>query len=436
MPTPPQLPVQAGPDAWPTPAAGHGLRVVVDLRPLQTPDRAPVTAHYLGGLLSAYAAEPLAGESFVLLLQAGLPDPTAELTGLPIAGRRWLPPTRALRASALTVDPFLLAGVSIATARGAGNSAVYHLAGTRLPLASRLPVVATLLDLAPWELPEVFQASPAARFGERLRARLLQRASAVIVGTDAVARGARRLLHVRPDHLRVVPLVAHPAMTATRYGAKALEAALSSERRRLGLPNRYLVFSGHYDARTDLPTLFEALGRLDAQGRPKGLAEEVAWPPQIVLAAAHADDVAALARTAGRYDVGRHLTYAPDLPPGRTAALIAGARAAVVPSVSDGAGLAALDAIACGTPVIASAVGALPEIVASTGVLVEPRDPARLARAIEAVWTDDAFHRGLREAAAGPGRPRATWSDAARQTRAVYAAAAAARGRAGRLAPL
>jgi glycosyltransferase involved in cell wall biosynthesis len=76
--------------------------------------------------------------------------------------------------------------------------------------------------------------------------------------------------------------------------------------------------------------------------------------------------------------------------------------------------------------VIASAVGALPEIVGAAGVLVEARDPARLARALEAVWCDDALNGQLRAAAAAVQARWPTWSDVARQTRAVYAAASLA----------
>jgi hypothetical protein len=85
-----------------------GLRVVLDARPLQDPARAPATARYLEGLLGAYDATPLPGESFAFLLQADLDDPTAGLTGLDVVGRRLLPPTRLLRSGALTIDPFLL----------------------------------------------------------------------------------------------------------------------------------------------------------------------------------------------------------------------------------------------------------------------------------------------------------------------------------------
>ena len=85
-----------------------GVRVVLDARPLQEPDRAPTTAAYLGGLLGAFDAEPLAGESFALLLRSDLDDPTEQYANLSIVGRRLMPPTRLLRSAALTVDPFVL----------------------------------------------------------------------------------------------------------------------------------------------------------------------------------------------------------------------------------------------------------------------------------------------------------------------------------------
>jgi len=83
--------------------------------------------------------------------------------------------------------------------------------------------------------------------------------------------------------------------------------------------------------------------------------------------------------------------------------------------------LPAIEALAAGTPVIASAVGALPEIVGGAGILVEPRDPARLASAISAAWTDEDLWTRLRADAltrSGPGQR--TWADVARATRVVY----------------
>ena len=179
-----------------------GVRVVMDLRPLQAPDRAPLTALYLEQLLAALDADPRAGESFAFLLALDLDDPTAgRWPRLEVVGRRLLPPTRLLRAGALTVDPFLLRGASIGSGwraeRGGASGSVYCAAAGALPIGSGLPIVASLLDLAPWQLPEDWQRGRAAKFGQRLRARLLRDAAAVIVPSRSAGVDARRLLHVR-----------------------------------------------------------------------------------------------------------------------------------------------------------------------------------------------------------------------------------------------
>ena len=103
----------------------------------------------------------------------------------------------------------------------------------------------------------------------------------------------------------------------------------------------------------------------------------------------------------------------------------------LVPALTDIAGLTALDAIAAGTPVVGTTVGALPEIVGAAGILAEPRDADRLAAALRAAWSNEAVHRRLAAAAARAARadPRAataaiaarSWSDVARETREVYA---------------
>jgi glycosyltransferase involved in cell wall biosynthesis len=398
-----------------------GVRIVLDARPLQEPDRAPTTAAYLDGLLRAFDAEPLAGESFALLLRSDLDDPTGQFANLSIVGRRLLPPTRLLRSAALTVDPFVLRGASLGAAwraeRSGASGAVYHTAASAVPLLSRIPTVVTLLDLAPWELPDAWQRSTTTRFGQRLRAQLLRDAAAVIVVTRGVAIAARRLLHLRRDRLHVVPLAPRPAF---REGID--EAAVRVERERLGLGERYFVYSGRYDARQDLGSLFRALATLSSAGRPGSLSQDVEWPPRLLLVGASPDDRAAVARAAARQGVADLLAYAPALDPDRLAALVSGARAAVLPVVSDAAGLAATEAIACGRPVIASAVGALPEVVGPAGILVEPRDPARLAVALSTAWSDDRVHAGLSEAARDRAAlDRRTWADVARETREVYA---------------
>jgi glycosyltransferase involved in cell wall biosynthesis len=421
---------ERAPDRLGTPVAAPtipGVRVVLDVRPLQAPDRAPLTATYLEGLLGAFDADPLAGESFAFFLRSDLPDPTARYRHLAVVGRRLLPPTRILGAAGMTVDPFLLRGASLGVAwradRAGAAGAVYHVVGGGpLPIAPGLPMVATLLDLAPWEMPRAFQQSVAGRFGHRLRAQLLRESAAVIVGTDAVATAARRALHLRHERLHVVGLAPRPAFAAR--STRRFERETDELRVRLGVADRYLVLTGRFDARLDHGALFGALAVLAGRPRPAGLAEDVPWPPRVVLAGASPADRAAIARAAARHGIGELLVYAPELPTEALAGLVRSARAVVLPVLSEAAGLPIVEALAAGTPAVASAVGALPELVGRAGLLVEARDPERLAVALATIWADDTVHgrvaAAAREHAAARGRRR-TWADVARETRAIYA---------------
>ncbi len=386
-----------------------GVRVVLDVRPLQAPERAPVAAAYLDGLLTAYDRDPADGESFVWLLAAGLADPTTRFENLDAAGSRQLPPTRLLRAGALTVDPFILRSAAFGTAwradRRGASGAVYHAVGSGpLPIASGLPVVITLLDLAPWELPKAFGRSAANRFGQRLRTRMLREATAVIVGSEATALAARRLLRVRRDRLHVIRLAPRagfglPSSDPGPERDGAFRERDGALRERLGLESRYFILPGRFDARLDLRTFLSAMADLAAAGRPANLDQGTAWPPRILVVGASPDDRASIARAAARKGIGESLAYAPALAVEELVGLVQGARAVVLPAISEGAGLPIIEALACGVPVIASSVGPLPELVGPAGLLVEPADPARLAVALATLWADDVVHGRLREVA-------------------------------------
>lgn len=419
---------EAGRPGWrpgsgaPGRAAAAGVRVVIDIRPIQDPERAPLTAVYLEQLLSALDADPRPGESYSFLVAAERDDPTDRWTNLEVVGRRRLPPTRLLRSGALTVDPIVLRGASLGAGwraeRDGAAGTVYHAAAGALPIASGIPIVATVLDLAPWAMPAAYQRGVTARFGQRIRARLLRDAAAVLVPSRATASEARHLLHLRQARMRVVPLAARPEFQPSAVNGAASEAE------RLGLGSRYAVYAGRYDARQDLPTLLDALGRLAAEPPAGGPGPSVPWPPRICLVGASPDDRAALSRAALRAGVADAMAYAPQLPPARLAALVAGARYLVQPVRSEATGLAALESLAVGVPVIASAVGALPETVGAAGILVEPGDPGRLATALRAAWMDDELHAGLVETALEMTATRRTWADVAHDTREVWAAVA------------
>jgi glycosyltransferase involved in cell wall biosynthesis len=108
---------------------------------------------------------------------------------------------------------------------------------------------------------------------------------------------------------------------------------------------------------------------------------------------------------------------------------LACADAVVVPSLYEGFGLPAIEALAAGTPLVASSAGALPEVVAraGAGVLVPPNDPSALAKAILRVLESWRMH----QRAAVDARPRLEagfgWGPVAERTLQVYDMARAAR---------
>ena len=108
-------------------------------------------------------------------------------------------------------------------------------------------------------------------------------------------------------------------------------------------------------------------------------------------------------------------------------ALYRGARMLVLPSLAEGFGLTALEAMACGTPVITSNTSSLPEVVADAGLLVDPHDTTSIAEAMARLFSDTRLAKELRER----GIARAsqfTWERAAGvMQKAIHASALEAR---------
>jgi glycosyltransferase involved in cell wall biosynthesis len=98
----------------------------------------------------------------------------------------------------------------------------------------------------------------------------------------------------------------------------------------------------------------------------------------------------------------------------------AAARIAVVPSLYEGFGLPAAEAMACGTPVIATTGGALPEVVGDAGMLVPPADADALATAIRQLLSDQQAQQRMSEAGKKRVREQFNWEQAAKKTLDVY----------------
>jgi glycosyltransferase involved in cell wall biosynthesis len=179
----------------------------------------------------------------------------------------------------------------------------------------------------------------------------------------------------------------------------------------------YILFIGTLEPRKNIGALLDAFELLLARRRPV---------PELLLAGLATDAAAPWLRRIGQAPLSghvRHLGYVAD---DQRERLYAGARAVVMPSLDEGFGFPALEAMAAGVPVVASNRGSLPEVVGGAGLLVEPTDVEALAAAIDTVATDDAAAERARRV----GLERAatfTWDRAAATLRRAYTDAIARR---------
>ena len=125
-----------------------------------------------------------------------------------------------------------------------------------------------------------------------------------------------------------------------------------------------------------------------------------------------------LIRTLG---IGKYLTFTGRIDQQAFIEQYAKAWLAVIPSVYEGFGLPAGEAMACGLPVVSTAGGALPEVVGDAGILVPPADSQALARAITELLDNPYRARELGEAGYKRVHTLFTWEKAARKTVAAYA---------------
>jgi glycosyltransferase involved in cell wall biosynthesis len=226
------------------------------------------------------------------------------------------------------------------------------------------------------------------------------RAAVVLADSQATAADLTRCYGTAPGKIRVV----YPGVDAPVMGDS------HAVRHKYGLPERYFLYIGTLQPRKNIAGIVAAYTQWQAMnpGDPTGL----------VLAGGQGwlyDP----AWTAGAANV--HLPGYVDA--ADKGALLAGAVALVFPSLYEGFGFPVVEAMLCGTPVIASDTSSLPELVGEAGLLVNPGDTSAIAGAMARLSGDEALRAALREQGYTQAR-RFTWERAAAETLAALEQAA------------
>ncbi len=271
---------------------------------------------------------------------------------------------------------------------------VFHGVDFAVPYLPAAPRALTLHDLSPWK-PESLRPPGS----ERVRARgpgHVRRAEIVLTPSEAVRREALAFFGLPPGRVLAIP---HGV--SERF-APSSEAEITETLQKYGLSRPYLLHLGAIHSRKNVASLIAAW-RLTRRRRPDlALVLAGAAPPPD-------DDFAPKSAC----------FFLPNIPDPQVAALLSGAAAFVYPTLYEGFGLPALEAMKAGAPVITSMDEAICETCADAALHVDATSPENLSQAILEVIEDSALAARLRT----KGFVRAaqlSWRTAAVRTREAY----------------
>lgn len=271
-----------------------------------------------------------------------------------------------------------------AVQRATGPVDVIHVTGMAMPPRTA-PMVVTVHDLAFLDDPSQFTAR-GVRFFHRSIELARRDADLIVCPSEDTAEACRR--NGFPDRrIRVVPwgIDVRPAAAAD------IERVRATHR----LPDSFILWLGTVEPRKNVPTLLEAYARLGRDDVDLVIAGGEGWN----------DELAAIERrsSAGVHRIG-------FVPPADLHALYAAATVFCFPSRQEGFGLPVLEAMAQGTPVVTSAGTATAEVVADTGLTVDPADAGALAHALATLLDDPDLAARLGAAGQRRARDELSWA--------------------------
>ena len=384
------------------------MRVVIDARPALDPSRTGV-GHYAAAMLRHVPPADPDGRYVAWYL---------DVRGT-LANRRWFrgwAPNLSERATRIPTRAF--APVSVRTGMPrlewlAGRFDLVVATNFVPPPTASDGAVLVVHDLAFDHLPETAPHHNVR--WRRLFDHWLGRAAGVIVPSRATREDLLRFHEVDPARIDVIP---HGTDAEAFRPARAGE--IESVKRRYGIDGRYVLFLGGLEPRKNVEPLIRAFGSLAEDAALVIAGGPVRWAPNYEAEVERAITQLPPARRRRVVRTG----YVAD---GERRALLSGADVLAYPSRYEGFGFPVLEAFAANVPVLTSNVSSLPEVAGEAAVLVDPRDPAAIARGLEELLGDEDLRNVLR--AAGTTRVASfTWERCARGT------VAALRGAHGRVA--
>ncbi len=285
-----------------------------------------------------------------------------------------------------------------------GPADVFHFTNFLRPPLRHGRSVVTIFDMSFERFPQFAEAKNLRNLRRGIR-RTAAKADAIITISDFSAREISELLPESRGKLFPIPLGISPDF------APASEEAVAELRAKAALERPYILAVGTIEPRKNLKFLVDVFEQMGGDSALEGLDLVIAGMPGW-----RCDDILQRFETSPRADRIHYMKYVPD---GSLAALYTGAAVLAVPSHYEGFGFPPLEAMACGTPVVSSAGGSLPEVLGDAAIVVPDFDPDAWRTALGGAANDASLRAKLIE----KGFARAAtfrWRRTAEETWKVY----------------
>lgn len=290
-----------------------------------------------------------------------------------------------------------------------GRLDLFHSPDFVLPPVGRTPAILTVHDLSFLRVPHCFLPE-FRQYLETAVARAVRRAQRILADSENTRQDLIELLAVEPEQVCVLYPGVEPCFRPVED-----TSVLERVRVRYNLPHRFILGLGTLQPRKNFDGLIQAFAQLLAA---RGHEPEVADVYLVIVGDRGwlYEEVLALPKRLGLQEKVHMAGFVndTDLP-----ALYTLAEILAFPSWYEGFGLPVLEAMACGTPVVAANNSSLPEVMGEAGLLVDAGDSQAWAEALARLLTD----KNLQDRLVAAGRERArrfTWVESAQRLLAVY----------------
>jgi alpha-1,3-rhamnosyl/mannosyltransferase len=281
---------------------------------------------------------------------------------------------------------------------------VFHAPHYVYPLMVPCPGVVTIHDCIHLRFPRQLPNPAASLYTRLMLRRAVRAADGVIAVSQATRADLIELVDADGSKIEVIPNGCDPF-----FLERVDERELDEIRNKYGLQRPFLLNVANIKPHKNLKRLLQAFGSLCDD-----------YPDlELVIAGGTLEDHPELEAVCRSCNIGQRVRSLGFLPKRELRGLYNLARIFVFPSLYEGFGLPPLEAMACGTPVVAARASAIPEVVGRAGLLVNPFRVDSIAAAIRSLLENDTFRKAL----GSQGRQRARtfdWDETARRVLDVY----------------